>query len=569
MTHRFRNAKLASWSVFAAAVVLLSAAFSAPARAQDPSGAKTGIAADAYGPGGALVPAEPTDTTASDYAEKKAAYDSFQEAMKNPAVAAALESSGQNRIAINLVWMLICGFMVMFMQAGFAMVEAGFCRKKHAAHVMMTNFMIYPLGMLGFYICGFALMFGAVGALGVIGGTTPLTTGTEIGFPVNGINMGLVAWNPSAFFLGKGVYDVGVFAFFLFQMVFMDTTCTIPTGAMAERWKYSAFVVYGFVISTVIYPIFGNWVWGGGWLAMLGQAFKLGNGMADFAGGSVVHMVGGFVALAGAIALGPRIGKYGKDGTPNVMPAHNLPMAMIGTFILAFGWFGFNPGSMLGAAGGGNLRIGIVATVTMLASASGAFCAMMYMYARYKKPDPSMCVNGMLAGLVAITPPSGWVDATGAIIIGAVAGILVCVAVPMVEKAGIDDPVGAFSVHGICGAWGCISVGLFADGTFGGGLNGVSSNVTGLFYGGGAGQLTAQIIGVLACAIWSFGTGFVFFKVQDKIQGIRSSKEDEIAGLDVPEMGVEAYPEDHVAHGIGGGSIPSHVGAGAMAGAEA
>ena len=558
----------------ATCVVALVMSFQAsPARAEgDPNGSKTGVAADAQGPGGALIPSEPTDKAASDYAQKKADYDKFMAQMdKEPVAKAMADGIGQNRIAINLVWLLVTGFLVMFMQAGFAMVEAGFCRKKNAAHVMMTNFMIYPIGMLGFYICGFALMFGAVGALGVLGGTSPLTAGTEVGIPgPNGATLGFFAWNPSAFFLGKGVYDVGVFAFFLFQMVFMDTTCTIPTGAMAERWKFSAFVVYGFFISTIIYPIFGNWVWGGGWLSQLGKAFGLGNGAADFAGSSVVHMVGGFAALAGAIALGPRIGKYGPNKTPNVLPAHNLPMAMIGTFILAFGWFGFNPGSMLGASGAGNLRIGVVATCTMLASATGAVGAMLYWWARYKKPDPSMCVNGMLAGLVAITAPSGWVDSMGACIIGLVAGILVCIAVPVVEKAGVDDPVGAFSVHGVCGAWGVLSVGLFGDGTFGGGLNGVSSNVTGLFYGGGMGQLMAQCIDVVVCAIWSFSVAFVFFKIQEKVMGIRPSKEDEIAGLDLPEMGVLAYPEDvvHVGSLSGSGSESSRpAGVGVMSGA--
>jgi Amt family ammonium transporter len=517
----------------------------------DPSASKTGVAADAQTATGALAPAEPAVDASP---EDKAKYEAWKaNVAKEPVAAASLDAIGQNKTAINMVWLLVCGFMVMFMQAGFAMVEAGFCRKKNAAHVMMTNFMIYPIGMLGFYICGFALMFGAVGAIGAIGGTSPLTAGTELGFPgPNGTTLGFLAWNPSAFFLQKGVYDAGVFAFFLFQMVFMDTTCTIPTGAMAERWKWSAFVVYGFFISTIIYPIYGNWVWGGGWLSQLGKAFGLGNGVADFAGSSVVHMVGGFVALAGAIALGPRLGKFSKDGKPNVLAAHNLPMAMIGTFILAFGWFGFNPGSMLGASGAGNLRIGIVATVTMLASASGAVAAMFYMLARFKKPDPSMCVNGMLAGLVAITAPSGWVDANGAIIIGAVAGLLVCVAVFAVEKAGVDDPVGAFSVHGACGAWGVISVGLFADGTFGGGLNGVSTAVTGLFYGGGAGQLIAQLIGVAVCAAWSFGVGYAFFAIQKATMGIRSKAEDELMGLDVPEMGVEAYPEDAVRPGLGG-----------------
>jgi ammonium transporter, Amt family len=546
--------KRAGALVFLLACVFSLALLVKPALAQDPAGSATGGKSDIVG----MTANAPTADDLTNLEKTE------------PLAAKVADAAGQNRTAINLVWLLITGFMVMFMQAGFAMVETGFCRKKNAAHVMMTNFMIYPIGMLGFYIMGFALMFGAVGALGPLGGTSPLTKGIELGPMLGSVKMGLLAWNPDAFFLRKGVYDVGVFAFFLFQMVFMDTTCTIPTGAMAERWKFSAFVVYGFIISTLIYPIFGNWVWGGGWLAMLGQAFKLGNGVADFAGSSVVHMVGGFVALAGAIALGPRLGKFNRDGSSNVLPAHNLPMAMIGTFILAFGWFGFNPGSMLGASGGGMLRIGIVAVVTMLASASGAVAAMFFWWAKYKKPDPSMCVNGMLAGLVAITAPSGWVNATGAMIIGAVAGVLVCIAVPAVEKMKIDDPVGAFSVHGICGAWGVLSVGLFADGTFGGGLNGVSTNVTGLFYGGGMGQLMAQVIGVVVCGVWSFSTGYAFFKIQDKVMGIRPSSEDELMGLDVPEMGVEAYPEDRIAHGHSHGTpAPVPVPAGALTPAEA
>ncbi len=541
-----------------AALLLLSgvaavfAATATPAYAQDgptpdPAGASTGAAGDIAG----MTSGAPT---ADDLKNMAAA---------EPLAAKVAEASGQNRIAVNMVWVLICGFMVMFMQAGFAMVEAGFCQKKNAAHVMMTNFMIYPLGMIGFWLCGFSIMFGNAGAVASIGGTPPLTMGASFGPEINGIKQSLFAWNTPL--LMGNMYDVGTFAFFLFQMVFMDTTCTIPTGAMAERWKFSAFAIYGLVISTIIYPVFGHWVWGGGWLAMLGQTFKLGNGAADFAGSAVVHMVGGFVALAGAIVLGPRLGKYRADGRPNALPAHNLPMAMIGTFILAFGWFGFNPGSALGASGGGMLRIAVVATVTMLASAGGAISAMLYWWARYKKPDPSMCVNGMLAGLVAITAPSGWVNAPCAVLIGAIAGVLVCIAVPAVERAKIDDPVGAFSVHGVCGAWGVLSVGLFADGTFGGGLNGVSSNVTGLFFGGGVGQLLAQIITIAVCATWSFGIGYVFFKIQDKVMGIRSSREDELRGLDIPEMGVEAYPEDRVPGSAFG--TPASVPVGAMTGA--
>lgn len=565
----------ASRVLLAVCFVSLMATLAAPAWAQDsakpdPAGAATGTAADAQNAGGAIVLTEPTDKSASDYAAKLKAYqDEKTQIDREPFAKGLADGVGQNRIAINLVWTLVTGYLVMFMQAGFALVETGFCRKKNAAHVMMTNFMIYPLGMLGFFILGFGLMFGAVGAVGSLGGTSPLTSGHFFGPSLHGVTMGLLAWNPKAFLLSRGVYDVGVFTLFLFQMVFMDTTATIPTGAMAERWKFTAFMVYGLVISMFIYPIYGSWVWGGGWLAMLGQAFGMGNGAADFAGSGVVHMVGGMVGLAGAIVLGPRIGKYSRDGKPNPMPGHNIPMALLGTFILAFGWFGFNPGSTLGASGGGLLRIGIIATATMLASATGAVAAVLYMMARTGKPDPSMAANGMLAGLVAITAPSGWVDAWGACIIGAVAGVLVCVSVFAIEKAGVDDPVGAVSVHGVCGAWGVLSVGLFADGTFGGGLNGVAHNVTGLFYGGGASQLLAQVIDVAVCAVWSFGVGYVFFKIQDKIMGIRSKKEDELEGLDLPEMGVEAYPEDAVKPGMLGGATPAGLPAASLAASEA
>jgi Amt family ammonium transporter len=331
-------------------------------------------------------------------------------------------------------------------------------------------------------------------------------------------------------------------AHFLFNLVFMDTTATIVTGAMAERWKFSAFVVYGFFVSMVIYPIFGNWAWGGGWLAQLGLKSGLGHGYVDFAGSGVVHAVGGFVALAGAMVIGPRIGKYNKDGTPNAFPAYNLPLAILGTFILAFGWFGFNPGSTLAAT---DLRIAVVAVNTMLASATGAFCAMMWSCRKRKlgKPDPGMSAKGMLAGLVAITAPSGFVAPWAALLIGAVAGVLVVESINFFErKARIDDPVGAISVHGINGLWGILSLGLLADGTYGAGWNGVAGTVKGLFYGD-ASQLMAQVIGAVTVVVWAGGLGWLFFKIQDRLQGIRSKPEDELAGLDMPELGVLAYPD--------------------------
>ncbi len=518
----------------------------------DPGGSTTGAAADVKDAGGnAFVPPSPSDSDdAATKADKQKALDEYNTQAKTEPLAAKLAAAvGQTQIATNIVWTLVTGFLVMFMQAGFAMVETGFCRAKNAAHVIMTNFMIYPIGMLGFWICGFALMFGSLAASKIGGPATlgglPTLNGHE--FLVG--NFGV--FGTKGFFLGPDVYDVGVFTMFLFQMVFMDTTATIPTGAMAERWKFSAFIVYGFFVSMICYPIYGHLLWGGGGLAMLGQNMGLGHGSVDFAGSSVVHAVGGFVGLAGSIALGARIGKYNKDGSPNPIPGHHIPMAIIGTFILAFGWFGFNPGSTLGAVAAGNMRIAVIATNTMLASAGGAMAACMFMKLRFGKFDPSMIVNGMLAGLVAITAPCAFVNSRDAVIIGIIAGILVVLSVFFWEKRGIDDPVGAISVHGVCGIWGLISVGLFADGAYGGGWNGVGpttylgvagKGVTGLFYGDGK-QLIAQCIAAVVCMAWSFGSAFAFFKVQSLVMKIRPSAEDELTGLDLPEMGALAYPD--------------------------
>lgn len=451
-----------------------------------------------------------------------------------PALQEVAEAVGHSKVAINIVWTLICGFMVMFMQAGFAMVETGFTRAKNVAHTMGMNFMVYGIGMLGFWICGFAFMFGGIGALGTLGGVTPLDH--EVTVNLFGHSFGLLGMK--GFFLSGDTYDVGVFAMFLFQMVFMDTTATIPTGSMAERWKFLPFVIYGFFVSMILYPLYGNWVWGGGWLAQLGVNFGLGHGHVDFAGSSVVHMVGGVAALAGAIVLGPRIGKFKKDGTPLPIPGHNIPMAIVGTFILAFGWFGFNPGSTLA---GTDLRIAVIATNTMLASAAGAFAAMVIMWSAYGKPDPSMMANGLLAGLVAITAPCAFVNSVSAVIIGLIAGALVVMSVFFVErKLKVDDPVGAVSVHGTCGAWGVLSLGIFADGVYGDGWNGVAGPVKGLLYGD-ASQLAAEVVGVVANIVVVFILSYVFFKIVDALIGMRVSADVEVQGLDLPEMGVEGY----------------------------
>ncbi|HEY6395591.1 MAG TPA: ammonium transporter, partial [Candidatus Binataceae bacterium] len=334
-------------------------------------------------------------------------------------------------------------------------------------------------------------------------------------------------------------HDPASLAMFLFALVFMDTAATIPTGAMAERWKFSAFVFYGFFMSMFLYPLYGNWVWGGGWLSQLGVNFGLGHGHVDFAGSTVVHMTGGVTALAGAIMLGPRIGKFRRDGAIGALPGHNLPMAMIGTLVLAFGWFGFNTGSTLAAS---DTRIGLIAANTILASAGGALSALLYLWERYHKPDVAMACNGLLGGLVAITAPCAFVTPVAAVLIGIIAGLLVVWAVLSFERHfKIDDPVGAISVHGACGLWGALALGLFADGSYGDGWNGVAGPVRGLLYGD-AGQFFAQLIGISANAIVIFALAWTFFTIVERTIGNRVLVEAEFTGLDALEMGSDAYP---------------------------
>ncbi len=513
---RQKNAKIFK-AIFACLTIIVCLFMVVPAVAQDPTGATTGTIKDL---GLADTLAAPKDTT---LAKVVAAVNTIGNA------------DGHNKIAINIMWTLITGFLVMFMQAGFALVETGFTQKKNAAHVMAMNFMVYGIGMFGFWVCGFAIMFGGALNVGTLGGGQGVVPHEYI-VHLFGHDFGI--WGTVGYFLNSKVYDVGVFALFLFQMVFMDTTATIPTGAMAERWAFKSFVIYGLFISMFVYPLFGNWVWGGGWLSQLGVNFHLGHGHVDFAGSSVVHMVGGVAALAGAVVLGPRIGKYGKDGSINTIPGHNIPMALLGTFILAFGWFGFNPGSTLA---GTDYRISIIAVNTMMAGTMGALATMAIMYLKGGKPDPGMMANGLLAGLVAITAPSAFVNSIGSVIIGTVAGILVYYGYNFIDrKLKIDDPVGAIAVHGINGAWGVISVGLLADGSYGDGWNGVPGTVKGLFYGDGS-QLVAQIIGTATCFIFVYAAMWIWFKISNKITPIRVPAEAEIGGLDIPEMGVLGY----------------------------
>ncbi len=562
-----------------------AAAAAAPAGpTPDAQGYATGAAADAADASNTAIllsaPADLSDADKKDPAKLKTyndalkAYNDQQAQIKlEPVAVRALDAVGHNRVAVNFMWTLITGFLVMFMQAGFALVETGLCRAKNAGHTMSMNFMIYPMGMLGFYVCGFAFMFGGLGALTTMGGYAGLNH--ELGFHIGDKFIGLLGWK--GFMLQGAGYDTSAFALFLFQMVFMDTTATIPTGGAAERWKFSAFMIYGCCIGTIMYPLFGNWVWGGGWLSQLGALYGIGHGHVDFAGSSVVHMQGGVICLIFCWLIGPRYGKYDANGkiVHPIVP-HNIPFVMLGTFILAFGWFGFNPGSSLA---GTELRIAVVAVNTMLASATGALGATLWMWwVRTKKPDPSMMCNGMLAGLVAITCPCAFVSAGGASILGLISGILVVESVFFFDKIGIDDCVGAISVHGVNGAWGCISLGLFADGTYGEGWNGVPGKVTGLFYGGGLGQLEAEIIGVVVCFVTLSVLSLIVYYIAEAIVGNRVSKEDEIEGLDIPEMGALGYAGfvmdkssetpmlagDH----FGGSGTPAGKSSGSMAGTK-
>ncbi len=440
---------------------------------------------------------------------------------------------------LNLLWVVIGAILVIFMQAGFALVETGFCRAKHAAHVVTTNFAIFGLGFIGFFFIGFPLAFGGF-STSLIGLDAP------VGEPLLGSGNWVFLFQ-GGWALSTGTITPALLGLFLYMVAFMDTVATIPTGSMAERWKWGSFVVWGLFCGAIYYPLFAAWTWGGGWLAKTWDTMSLGAGYADFAGSGVVHAVGGAAALAGAIVIGARIGKFDKDGTPRAIPGHHIPMAMLGTFILLFGWFGFNAASTFAAT---DVQFATVATNTAIAGAFGAIAAMLWITKRTGKPDPGMMANGMLAGLVAITAPCAFVAPWAAAVIGCIAGLLVIESVFFVErKLKIDDPVGAISVHGVCGSFGVIAVGIFSNGSYGAGWNGSSSEGIAGIIEGDWGQLGAQVLGLVV--IWTviFGLAFGFFKLQDIISkamgkgGIRSSTDDEIAGLDYGEMGVEAYPE--------------------------
>jgi Amt family ammonium transporter len=447
---------------------------------------------------------------------------------------------------LNLLWVCIGGALVMLMQAGFALVETGFTRKKNAAHTMGMNVAIFGTAFTSFFVVGYALMYG--------GYSLPHLYGYDsaIGSGLIGSGNWVLLWKGPLFMSGSGS-AAAVLGFFFFSAAFMDATATIPTGAMAERWKWNNFIVWGFFCGALYYPLFGAWTWGGGWLAKLGASANLGHGYVDFAGSGVVHAMGGVAALAGAMVLGPRIGKYNREGKPQAIPGHNIPMALLGVIVLLFGWFGFNGASTLA---GTDVQFAVVIANTTIAAAFGTVVSMLYVMKRLGKPDPGMFGNGLLAGLVAITAPCAFVSPWAAAVIGSVAAILVVEAVLFIDRRGVDDPVGAVAVHGVNGLWGVIAVGLLANGKYGGDVNGTAAsggtktpNVYGLFYGhGGAGQLGAQLIGVLVLCTVMFGIAYAFFKISDKVVkgGIRSEHDDELAGLDVPEMGMHGYNDENL-----------------------
>ncbi|MBN1427067.1 MAG: ammonium transporter [Anaerolineae bacterium] len=409
---------------------------------------------------------------------------------------------------VNTIWVLLTAFLVFWMQAGFAFVEAGLTRSKNTTNILFKNLVDFVFATLAFWFFGYAFMFGT-SAGGFIGTSDFFISG------------------------GEDVVGVPVMAFWFFQLVFAGTAATIVSGAMAERTKFSAYLLYSFIISGLIYPISGHWIWGNGWLANL----PFGAGFKDFAGSTVVHSVGGWLALIGAITLGPRIGRFTKDGKAHAIPGHSVSMVVLGVFILWLGWFGFNPGSQLAAVGSDADVIAMVAANTNIAAAAGALAAMILSWLFVtKKPDLGITLNGALAGLVAITAPCAWVTPLNAIIIGAIGGVIIVYGALLLEKLKIDDPVGAVPVHLMNGIWGTLAVGIFAT----------ENGVIGLI-AGNSGQLIAQLIGVAAVGVWCVGTGTVLFPVLIKgTIGLRVSREEEMKGLDIEEHGSEAYAGDIV-----------------------
>jgi Amt family ammonium transporter len=435
-----------------------------------------------------------------------------------PFTQALLDQVGGAKVAMDTVWTLIAAMLVFFMNLGFAMVESGYCRAKNAVTILAKNFIVFAVSSIAFLVVGFGLMFGD---------GTPFF-GTQGLWFVGGADN-----SPAMGDAYKGVYSslnwtgTPLWTKFFFQLVFAGTAATIVSGAVAERIKFGAFYIFSFLMVGIIYPVVGHWIWGGGWAAKLG--------MFDFAGSTVVHSVGGWAALTGAMVLGPRIGKYGKDGKISPIPGHSIALATLGTFVLWFGWFGFNPGSTMAADAG---AIGRIAVATNTAAASGAIAASIMAWIFLGKPDLTMILNGSLAGLVAITAPCAFVSVPSSLTIGLIAGVLVVLSVLLFDRIKVDDPVGAISVHLVCGIFGTLAVGLFAQDQF-------TPNTTGngLFFGGGLKLFFAQLAGVVGVGFFVFVSSLIFWNVLKFTVGMRVPAEEEIEGLDIGEHGITAYPE--------------------------
>jgi len=525
----------------------------------DPAGISTGDKGTTFdAAGNAFVVTEPTDKTAPDYAKNKKAFDEFQaQAAKEPLVIKLADNVGHLRIATNFTWTLLTGYLVLFMQAGFALLTCGLVRKKNAGHLMMLNFAAYVFAFLAYWVCGFAFQYGgaAINAAPTNLGGTPTLNHFLLGGGLWGFLGG------RGFMLSGPGYDAGVLCLTLFEVVFMETAAYIIVGAICERISFWAFLLCELFIGGLLYPSFGCWVWGGGWLSQLGQTMGLAHGYVDFAGSTVVHGVGGFCAMALSVILGPRLGKYGPDGKARAFPAHNLVYVVTGTFILLFGWMGFNPGSTLGSS---DLRVSVIAVNTNLSACAGAASAMFLWYFIFGKPDITMACNGMLAGLVAITAPCAFVTPSSAVMIGILAGIVVDLGVLFNERViHVDDPCGAISVHGYAGWLGAVCVGIFADGAYGAGWNGVGvssylgkagQGVTGLLYGDYT-QFFTQVGGATFMAIYVFGFTYLVFSLVNVFRPLRVPKEVELEGLDVPEFGLPAYPEDELVAAEAAGSL--------------
>jgi len=445
---------------------------------------------------------------------------SFAQDTELVTVQTASDSLALNNVALDTLWVLFAAFLVFFMNLGFAMVEAGLQQAKNSVNISAKNFIVFAISSIAFWFIGWGLMFGDgngfMGYKGMFMMSGP-DNSPAIGNSYHGVYSAL-NWT-----------GVPLYAKFFFELVFCATAATIVSGAVGGRIKFIAFIIFSFILTSIIYPIAGHWIWGGGWLAQ--------RGFWDFAGSTVVHSIGGWAALTGAFVLGPRIGKYNPDGSANSIPGHSLPLATLGVFVLWFGWFGFNPGSTMAANA---FDIGRIAVTTNLAAAAGTITATITAWIAMGKPDLSMILNGALAGLVAVTASCAWVTPGASIIIGGIAGILVVLFVPAFDRWGIDDPVGACSVHLVNGVWGTLAVGLFAAAPYAGGNN---QPPLGLFYGGGISSFANQLVGVVAVGSFVFITSWVIWVIINATMGIRVSRDEELIGLDISEHGIEGYPD--------------------------